>query len=215
MLAEDKLFATLDPTMRRFEMPDVGPVVLADTVGFISHLPHKLVEAFSATLEEATNASLLLHVVDAAGENRQDNFNAVVDVLDEIGAAENPVLIVYNKIDLLSHGEARVDRDDTGRPVAVWLSAASGEGIDLLIDAVRELLSGDMFSETIYLQPELGRLRARFYELNAVKQEQACDDGGSLLTVRMPSSDFNRLLKSEGVGRDRLAKAIPACRESA
>ena len=215
VLVEDKLFATLDPTMRRFEMPDVGQVVLADTVGFISHLPHKLVEAFSATLEEAASASLLLHVMDASSDNRQRNFESVEEVLDEIGAVDNPTLMVYNKIDLLSHGQPRIDRDENGKPLAVWLSAVTGEGIDMLVDAIRELLSGEMISETVYLPPELGRLRARFFAVNAVQQEQHSDDGGTLLTIRMPSADFNRLIKSEGVSKKALSRTIDACRESA
>ena len=216
VLAEDKLFATLDPTMRRFEMPDVGPVVLADTVGFISHLPHKLVEAFSATLEEAASASLLLHVTDAASEERQRNHDAVVEVLEEIHAAENPTLLVYNKIDLLEHGgNPRIDRDDEGRPVAVWVSALTGAGMDLLIDAVRELLSGDVLSDTVYLSPKWGRLRSRFYAMNAVQGEEHCEDGGTLVDIRMPLADFNRLLKSEGVCREDLVVPPASCRESA
>lgn len=215
VLAEDKLFATLDPTMRRLNMPGVGPVVMADTVGFISHLPHKLVEAFSATLEEAASATLLLHVMDAQSENRQRNFEAVMEVLEEIHAMENPTLIVYNKIDLLNHFQPRIDRDETGKPVAVWVSAKTGAGTNLLVDAIRELLADDMISDTLYVSAELGRLRARFFSLNAVQNEQHCDDGGTLVSIRMPTSDFYRLLKSEGVAKEELAQPIHSCRESA
>jgi len=199
VLVEDKLFATLDPTMRKLELPDVGSVILADTVGFISHLPHKLVEAFSATLEEAASASLLLHVMDAHSDNRQRNMASVLEVLEEIGAADNPCLVVYNKIDLLDHTDPHIDRDDKGKPVAVWLSAATGEGIDLLVDAIRELLSADMVSETCYLAPRLGRLRARFFALNAVQNETRCDDGGVVLDICLPRAEFQRLLKGEGL----------------
>jgi GTP-binding protein HflX len=216
VLVEDKLFATLDPTMRRVEIADVGSVILADTVGFISHLPHKLVEAFSATLEEAASATLLLHVMDAHSENRQRNMDSVSEVLHEIGAADNPQLLVYNKIDLLEHTEPHIDRDGNGRPVAVWLSAASGVGIELLIDAIRELLSADMFSDTLHVPSALGRLRARFFALNAVQSECIAANGSAELKIRMPRADFNRLLKTEGVSLEEL-KAFdpPESRETA
>src|SRR5690606_2613256 len=121
--AVDKLFATLDPTMRRIELSDIGAVVMADTGGFISHLPHKLVEAFRATLEEASNSTLLLDVIDSAAEERMRTTEQVELVLEEIGAADLPQLRVYNKIDLLADAEPQIDRDETGKPVAVWLSA--------------------------------------------------------------------------------------------
>jgi GTPase len=199
VLAEDKLFATLDPTMRRLEIPAIGSVVVADTVGFISHLPHNLVDAFSATLEEAASASLLLHVVDTHDENRQRNMDAVDEVLGEIGAAEIPRLEVFNKVDLLDDPRPRIDRDDQGKPSSVWLSAVTGEGLDLLLEAIEELLSQDMFSETLHLPAKLGRLRARFFEINAVRAEHLCGDGGTDLDVCLPRADINRLLKAEGI----------------
>ncbi|WP_439134806.1 ribosome rescue GTPase HflX, partial [Pseudomaricurvus sp.] len=165
--AQDQLFATLDPTMRRISLPTLGPAVLADTVGFISHLPHRLVEAFRATLEEAASSDLLLHVIDAAAEERSRNIEQVEEVLQEIGAAELPQLRVYNKIDLLESFAPRLDRDDEGKPVAVWLSAHSGEGIDLLFDAVAELLGQERVLETLCLEPSQSRLRAKLYECNA------------------------------------------------
>ena len=122
-----QLFATLDPTVRRIQVGDVGPVILADTVGFIRHLPHKLVEAFRATLEEAAMADLLIHVVDCADPERSDNIKQVVGVLAEIGAGDIPLLEVYNKTDLIDV-EPRIERDDMGRPVRVWLSARDSKG---------------------------------------------------------------------------------------
>src|SRR5690606_37532771 len=133
--AEDQLIATLDPTMRRLELDDIGAVIMADTVGFISHLPHKLVEAFRATLEEATNSSLLLHIIDAAADERLHNIEQVEEVLDSIGAGDLPELKVYNKIDLIGV-EPRIDRNDDGTPVAVWLSAVTGVGCELLPQAI-------------------------------------------------------------------------------
>lgn len=199
VLAENKLFATLDPTMRRIDLPGAGSIILADTVGFISHLPHKLVEAFSATLEEAAAATLLLHVIDAHSEERQRNIDSVTGVLAEIGASENPLLLVYNKIDLLEQCEPRIDRDGADTPVAVWISAVTGAGMDLLVQAVGELLSRDMVNETIHLPSSLGRLRSRFYSLNAVQEEHISPDGSMELQIRMPLADFNRILKAENI----------------
>jgi len=209
VLAADQLFATLDPTMRRVDMPELGPVILADTVGFISHLPHKLVDAFSATLEEAASASLLLHVVDAHSEERQRNMASVDEVLEEIGAADNPQLLVYNKIDLLDHVQPHIDRNDQGVPVGVWVSAVSGEGIDLLVQAVRERLGSDRITGCYHLPPRLARLRLRFYELGAVLGEKVGADGGFILQLSLPRADFNRLLKAESLGPEDL----PLCDE--
>lgn len=200
--AKDQLFATLDPTMRRVELDGVGAAVLADTVGFISHLPHKLVEAFRATLEEAANADLLLHVIDAAAEERDRNIEAVAEVLDEIGAGEIPSLKIMNKIDLMGL-PARIDRDDTGQPVAVWLSAQSGEGVDLLLQAIAERVGRDMIHQTYSMAgidvAASGRLRSRFYANNAVLAEGYNDEGVMQLELRMPRSDFCRILAAENL----------------
>jgi len=192
--AADQLFATLDPTLRRLELENVGPVVLADTVGFIAHLPHKLVEAFKATLEETLNADLLLHVVDAANPERDDNIYQVQDVLGEIGAQEIPQLQVYNKLDLLEQAP-RIDRNAEGEPERVWLSAATGEGTHLLLQAVSELVGQDMVTEQLQLDPDQGGLRAALYRLGAVEAEDYGEDGVAHLSVRLPRSDWNRLMK--------------------
>ncbi|SEG86497.1 ribosome rescue GTPase HflX [Marinobacterium lutimaris] len=201
--AADQLFATLDPTLRRIDLDDVGPAILADTVGFIKHLPHKLVESFRATLQETVEATLLLHVIDSQDEERQDYITQVHHVLSEIGADEVPVLQVYNKIDLLPGQDARVDRDEDGVPRRVWLSAQSGEGIDLLMDAVRERLSGDMFHDTLSLTPEQGQFRARLYAQGAVVNERIEDDGRMSLEVRMPMRDIRQLLSRLSIPAER------------
>ena len=190
----DQLFATLDPTLRRLELENVGPVVLADTVGFIAHLPHKLVEAFKATLEETLNADLLLHVVDGAGDERDSNIYEVQDVLAEIGAQGIPQLQVFNKLDLLEQSP-RLERNEEGQPERVWLSAATGEGIDLLLQAIAELAGRDMVSEELYLDPAQGGLRAAFHNMGAVEREDYDDDGVACLHVRLPRADWNRLMK--------------------
>jgi GTP-binding protein HflX len=190
----DQLFATLDPTLRRVELDNVGPVVLADTVGFISHLPHKLVEALKATLEETLNADLLLHVVDAATEDRGRNIEQVQDVLAEIGAEDIPQLQVFNKLDLLEQSP-RLERNADGIPERVWLSAATGAGTELLLEAIAELVGQDMVSEDLYLDPKEGGLRAALYSLGAVETEDYGDDGVAHLSVRLPRADWNRLMK--------------------
>ena len=192
--AADQLFATLDPTLRRLDLENVGPAILADTVGFIAHLPHKLVEAFKATLEETRNADLLLHVIDAATEQRDDNIEQVQDVLVEIGAERIPQLQVYNKLDLLQQ-PARIERNAEGVPERVWVSAATGEGCELLLQAIAELVGEEMVSETLDLDPGQGSLRAALYRLGAVEAENYSDDGVAHLNVRLPRADWNRLLK--------------------
>jgi len=190
----DQLFATLDPTLRRLELENIGPVVLADTVGFIAHLPHKLVEAFKATLEETLNADLLLHVIDAASDERDDNIYQVQDVLAEIGADAIPQLQVFNKLDLLEQAP-RIDRNADGLPERVWLSAVTGAGTDLLQQAIAELVGQDMVAEEVHLDPGQGGLRAALYRLGAVEAEDYSDDGVAHLSVRLPRADWNRLMK--------------------
>ncbi len=197
--AADQLFATLDPTLRRLELDDLGPIVLADTVGFIRHLPHKLVEAFRATLEESSNSDLLLHVIDAHEPERDQQIEQVLAVLGEIGAHELPILEVYNKLDLLEGVEPQIQRDADGRPLRVWLSARDGRGLPLLRQAVAELLGDDLFVGTLQLPQSLGRLRAQFFGLGAVQSEGHAEDGSSLLTVRLPRVELNRLVSREGL----------------
>ncbi|PLN72010.1 GTPase HflX, partial [Klebsiella pneumoniae] len=146
--AANQLFATLDPTLRRIDVPDVGETVLADTVGFIRHLPHDLVAAFKATLQETRQATLLLHVIDAADVRVQENIDAVNTVLAEIEADEIPALLVMNKIDMLDDFEPRIDRDDENKPIRVWLSAQTGVGVPLLFQALTERLSGEVAQHT-------------------------------------------------------------------
>lgn len=200
--AKDQLFATLDPTMRRIELEVAGPAILADTVGFISHLPHRLVEAFRATLEEASNADLLLHVVDAVDEERMRNMEQVNIVLEEIGAHEIPQLIIYNKIDLIDDYPSRIDRDDQGKPIAVWLSAKSGSGVDLLFEAIAELVSEQVFHGTLRLAPQQGGMRAHLFESGVIHHEEYGDDGGCIISVSLPLVELNRILAAESLSYD-------------
>jgi len=200
----DQLFATLDPTLRRLELDEVGPIVLADTVGFIAHLPHKLVEAFKATLEETRSADLLLHIIDAATDERDRNIYEVQSVLGEIGASDIPQLLVYNKIDLLEQAP-RIDRNADGMPERVWVSAVTGAGADLLQQAMAELLAHDMVEQQLDLSPNQGRLRAALYKLGAVVNEEHGEDGVAHVNVRLPRSDWNRLMVAEGIGERAIA----------
>ena len=190
--AADQLFATLDPTLRRVELPALGPLIVADTVGFIANLPHGLVEAFKATLEETREASLLLHVVDAADTERDAHRDDVREVLREIGAENVPVLEIYNKIDQLEV-VPRIERDDAGRPQRVWLSAADGSGCELLAAAVTELLAGELMRDEVALGPQQGRLRAALYAIGAVEGERFADDGCAHLQLCLPRADWERL----------------------
>ena len=195
--AADQLFATLDPTLRRLELEDVGPAVLADTVGFIRHLPHKLVEAFQATLQEAAEADLLVHVIDAADPENDRNTEQVNHVLSEIDAGDVPRLLVMNKIDRLDMAP-RIERDGFGRPLAVWLSARDDKGLDLLMQAFAELLSDNVISMQLTLGPAKSRLRAGLHELDAVKDEQYDEQGNALLDIRLEKRDFLQLLSHLG-----------------
>ncbi len=208
VLAANQLFATLDPTLRRLEVEDCGPVVLADTVGFIRHLPHKLVDAFRATLEETVSADLLLHIVDAATEDRQEHIYQVEEVLEEIGADAVPRLEVFNKIDLLEQSP-RIERNADGAPVRVWLSASTGAGCELLPLALAELLGGDRVDHWLALAPEQGKLRARLYAADAVVEEQHDGDGTATMHVRMDRRDWHRLLAAENLLEDALLTTSP------
>ena len=197
--AEDKLFATLDPTLRKFDVETEFDTILIDTVGFIRHLPHSLVAAFRSTLEETQGATLLMHVIDAHDEGRHDRIHEVNEVLKEVGAHEVPQLEVYNKIDLMQEAEPRIDRDEFGRPFRIWISAKSGDGLELLKQAVTELLQwqeakergeeasfGTVNSRQHYqlrLSPMAGRLRAELFEREMVEHENVLENGDCILEV--------------------------------
>lgn len=193
--AADQLFATLDPTLRRLQIQDVGTTILADTVGFVRQLPHDLVSAFKSTLQETVEASLLLHVIDASDPRKQENIEAVNEVLEEIGAGDVPVLLVYNKIDALENVAPHIEYDDENRPTAVYLSAQSGEGISLLFDAIQARLKNEMISCSLRLPPQAGKLRHAFYQLDCVKSEQISEQGEFVLAVQLDKVEWLKLCK--------------------
>ena len=188
--AADLLFATLDPTVRRIELPG-GGVVLADTVGFVRDLPHELVAAFRSTLSEAREADLLLHVIDADDPLRDERIAQVDAVLREIDAGDIPQLLVFNKIDRIEGATPRIDQRGEDRH-AVWLSARDGLGLDLLRDALGERLDLQRVVGDIVLPVDAGRLRARLHALDAVRREELDADGWRL-TVDLPVADAARL----------------------
>ncbi|NOI68325.1 ribosome rescue GTPase HflX [Vibrio sp. 99-8-1] len=197
--AADQLFATLDPTLRKIELDDVGVAILADTVGFIRHLPHDLVAAFKATLQETQEADILLHVVDASDDRFRENMSAVHEVLEEIEANEIPSLVVMNKIDNLEGQQPRIERDEEGLPQTVWVSAMEGNGIDLLFQALTERLASQMVQYQLRIPPQYqGRFRSTFFNMKSIQKEEYESDGNLLINIRMQQVDWSRLEKREG-----------------
>ena len=197
--AADQLFATLDPTLRKIDLDDVGPAILADTVGFIRHLPHDLVAAFKATLQETQEADILLHVVDASDDRFRENIHAVHVVLEEIDAIEVPSLVVMNKIDNLDGQNPRIERDEQGVPQTVWVSAMEGKGIDLLFQALTERLASQMVQYRLRIPPQYqGRFRSIFFKMKSIQKEEYESDGNLLIDIRMQQVDWSRLEKREG-----------------
>jgi GTPase len=187
--AADQLFATLDPTMRRIELPGKASVILGDTVGFIRQLPHDLVAAFKSTLEEVAEADVLLHVVDAASPDRLEQIRQVNNVLVEINAFSIPQITVFNKIDLT--GEApRFERDAGGRILRAWVSARTGAGMDLLLQALADHFRLHRQHYRLVLPPEAGRLRAALYDRFDVVRETALDSGGWVLELALEPAQF-------------------------
>ena len=195
---KDKLFATLDPTVRRLELPHGGEVVIADTVGFVRDLPHELIAAFRSTLQEAREADLILHLIDASDPNRWQRVRQVNAVLQELDADRVPQIRVYNKIDKLDRSP-RLTNNQQGEGRAVWLSAVTGEGIPLLLDAIGRRLCREKIHGIVRLQASQGRQRALLFDMGAVLQETPADDGGWILELEMEERDFRRFVKRENL----------------
>jgi len=194
----DQLFATLDPTLRRVDVQGIGHIVLADTVGFIRHLPHDLVEAFRSTLEETCEADVLLHVIDANDPERNAYIDQVNKVLKQVGADAIPQIQVYNKIDL-NETPAKIDFDESGVPIRVWLSAKTGEGLELLQQALSDFLLQEKVNGWIVLQPQQGNIRAALYAIGAVCEEETNTNGDNLLKILLAKQDFARIQKKFAV----------------
>lgn len=191
----NQLFATLDPTLRRIDIPQMGSVILADTVGFIRHLPHDLVEAFHATLEEVCEADLLLHVVDASDEQKTLHMEQVIEVLTSINAQTVPRLLVYNKIDLCPHFSESIERDLHGIPRKVFIAAEKNLGLVALLQSIGELVHQEMTEQDIVLMPEQAKIRAKLYALQAVLAESIDEEGCFHLQIRLPQVEFEKLFR--------------------
>ncbi len=189
--AADQLFATLDPTVRRIDLPG-GHALLADTVGFVRDLPHELVAAFRSTLSEAREADLLLHVVDAADPLREERIAQVDAVLEDIGAGDLPQVLVYNKIDRLEAATPRFERAEDAQP-RVWVSARDGIGLDALREGLAQLFGMRRIVTTLELPSDAARLRSQLHELGAIRAETH-DEAGWRLDIDLPESDARRLL---------------------
>ncbi|MCP4494051.1 MAG: GTPase HflX [Gammaproteobacteria bacterium] len=200
--AADKLFATLDPTLRKLELDYFQSIILADTVGFVRHLPHDLVAAFRATLIETREADLILHVVDCADDSHQEKIEAVNQVLREVGASDVPQLLVYNKIDLPQF-KARVDCDENNQPWRVWLSAQSHEGFDELLSTLRGRFNEEKLKCKLALQPSEGRIRAFLFEEGAIDEENYGNDGEITLNLSVSPALLNRLYRKFELSQDR------------
>ena len=195
--AEDMLFATLDPTVRKIRDMHCGEVLLADTVGFVSDLPHELIAAFRATLQEAREADLLLHVIDVSDPYRMERQHDVETVLESIGAEQIPAIRVFNKIDRVNESP-RVQRDEAGKAVSVSLSAVTGEGVEELRDAISEWLAAERINRWIELQGKDGKLRAQLFELGVVSEERIAENGSWMLHVDVPKETAERLARLPG-----------------
>jgi GTP-binding protein HflX len=194
----DQLFATLDPTVRRVKLDGIGEVVLADTVGFVRALPHELVAAFRSTLQEARDADLLLHVVDASDPLRDERIEQVREVLRGIGAGEIRELVVLNKIDL-SLEKPRTIQGPDGVAVRVSASAATGLGLPALREALAHAVRPNQVRRTLHLELLAAAVRSDLYRRNAVRTERQCEDGSWDLTVELDLTEVAKLLGSKGV----------------
>ncbi|MDC1101435.1 GTPase HflX [Pseudomonadales bacterium] len=191
--AADQLFATLDPTLRQISLPLTGKAVISDTVGFIRALPHGLVDSFKATLEEVTEATLILHVVDASAGEKQERMDAVNGVLSEIGAREVPQLLVLNKSDIQGVTGPLVRRDAAGKPYSVQVSSLTGVGLPELLSCIDELISDDVVTTVLTLKPEQGMIRAKCFELASVIEEVMDENGTIAMHLRIEKKNLARL----------------------
>lgn len=190
--AADQLFATLDPTLRKLEVDEHLSVIMADTVGFIKHLPHDLVAAFRATLQETREADLVLHVIDCVDENRQDKIDSVNQVLEEVGADETQQLHIFNKIDLAEY-PPRIDRDEDGKATRIWLSAKTKQGFDEFKQVILEYFAEKTLRCEVDLKPSEGLIRSKLYELKVVIEETYNDDGSAHLILQISEIQIKKL----------------------
>ncbi|MBK2357596.1 ribosome rescue GTPase HflX [Francisella hispaniensis] len=202
VLAKDQLFATLDPTLRKVIVPKLGEVIFSDTVGFIKNLPHNLVEAFHATLEEAIESDLLVHVIDYADEDHKSYIEQVEKVLSEIGIADKETICVYNKIDKLENiNPSFVPLEDSDSSVVarVYLSAQNGDGLVEFYQALATFFNKTWINQTLDLPPKYSKVRAKMYELGVIDKEEISDQGNYILQIKISQDDFERFKRELGL----------------
>jgi GTP-binding protein HflX len=196
----NQLFATLDPTVRRLELPGAQFAVLSDTVGFVRDLPHELVAAFRSTLQEARDASLLLHVIDASDPERLERIDQVNEVLRSIGAGAIPQIEVFNKIDRIA-AAPHAEREANGKLARVWLAAAPGLGLEALRQAIAAALWPNVERATLRMTLAAAAARSRLYAEHRVRAERVLDDGGWEIDVELTPVQIDRLCRQPGVAR--------------
>lgn len=201
---QDQLFATLDPTLKQCRVPGLGTVVLVDTVGFIRNLPHDLVDAFRATLEETVQADLLLHVVDAHSDEKEALIEQVDEVLKQVEATHQPILMVYNKIDLLEHMQPRIDVGEGNQPARVWLSAQQSQGLDLLRQAIADILQDQMLHTTLCIPAAQGELYARLHQEHAVINVIHHDNGDIQMEITIQPAKLEQICRGLSIQNWRL-----------
>lgn len=189
--AEDRLFATLDSTLRKVHLSGAGPVIFADTVGFIRHIPHDLVAAFRSTLEETSEADLLVHLVDVSDPHKAEKMADVAEVIHEVGAASVPQLTVYNKIDRLDAplNQPKVHYDQDGLPDEIWVSAAQRLGLELLSDAIGAHFHGRYHTVFLKLDVTAGKRRSELYQLGTILDETFDEVGHSCFRMHVTDQE--------------------------
>jgi len=205
--AEDRLFATLDSTLRKVHLPGAGKVIFADTVGFIRHIPHDLVAAFKSTLEETSEADLLIHLVDAADMHRKEKISDVLEVIKEVGAEDVPQILVYNKIDSLQPAvQPHVDYNEDNVPHRIWVSAQENKGIDLMLEAVASFFRGVFVKVSIELDANAGKKRSDLYSLGTILEEKFAENGNSKFIMSLTNKEWQLIQGWEEVIEAKIIK---------
>ena len=202
---EDQLFATLDPTLRRINTDNGNDIILTDTVGFIRDLPHELIESFKATLDEVKEADLLIHIIDVDQEQRQQRIDEVNQVISVIGASHVAQIEVYNKIDMHSAQKRRIEISENNKITRIWLSSRTGEGVDLLLEAMNRYLNKHKRPHYINIPVSAGQLRAKLFDIGAVKQENIDDMGGWIMKVELEEYKLHKLCKEANLDMSNIA----------
>jgi len=202
---ENQLFATLDPTLRRINTDNGNEIILTDTVGFIRDLPHELIESFKATLDEVKEADLLIHIIDVDQEQRQQRIDEVNQVISVIGASHVTQIEVYNKIDMHSAQKGRIEISENNKITRIWLSSRTGEGVDLLLEAMNRYLNKHKRPHYINIPVSAGQLRAKLFDIGAVKQENIDDMGGWVMKVELEEYKMHKLCKEANLDMSNIA----------